>query len=90
MYLCVCHAITTDQVTWAVAEQGADSAEAVFESLGARPECRRCLGFLEEAVLAIRAGEPVGVAEDPLATPWGCRGRCQPAWGAEPDLARAG
>ena len=29
MYLCVCNAITEDQVAWAVRERGADSVEAV-------------------------------------------------------------
>jgi len=80
MYLCVCNAITDRQADWAVRERGADSAEAVFTALGARPDCERCLDFMEAAVLRIRAGEPVmAVAGDPLATPWGCRGRCRPA-----------
>jgi bacterioferritin-associated ferredoxin len=83
MFLCLCHAITDDQAAWAVRERGAASAEGVFEALGARPDCRRCLDFMEEAVLQIRAGEPVvAQVEDALATPWGCRGRCRPAWGS--------
>jgi bacterioferritin-associated ferredoxin len=89
MFLCVCNAITDDQVEWAVRERGAESVAAVFEALEARPDCRRCLGFMEEAVLAIRAGEPVRVGHDPLATPWGCRGRCRPAWGGVAEVAKA-
>lgn len=89
MYLCVCNAITEDQVTWAVRERGADSVAEVFAALDAAPDCGRCLGAMAEAVLAIRAGEPVGVALDPLATPWGCRGRCKPAWGTPAEVAMA-
>lgn len=89
MYLCVCNAITEDQVAWAVRERGAASVEAVFHALGAQPDCGRCLGAMGEAVLAIRAGEPVQVALDPLATPWGCRGRCRPVWGVGPEISRA-
>ncbi|WP_243295057.1 (2Fe-2S)-binding protein [Geothrix mesophila] len=88
MYLCVCNAITEDQVVWAVRERGTASVKAVFEALEARPDCGRCLGAMAEAVLAIRAGEPVGVALDPQATPWGCRGRCRPAWG-DPGIPKA-
>jgi bacterioferritin-associated ferredoxin len=82
MFLCVCNAITEDQAAWAVRERGADSAEAVFQALGARPDCRRCLDGMADAVLAIRAGQPVRVVEDPLAGPWTCGGRCRPAWGS--------
>jgi len=89
MFLCVCNAITEDQVTWAVRERGAESVAAVFEALEAKPDCGRCLGAMAEAVLAIRAGEPVGVALDPLATPWGCRGRCRPAWGGDAEIPKA-
>jgi bacterioferritin-associated ferredoxin len=82
MFLCVCSAITEDQAAWAVSERGARDAEGVFSALGSRPDCQRCLAFMEAAVLQIRAGRPVTVAlEDPQATPWGCRGRCRPAWG---------
>lgn len=91
MYLCVCNAITDRQADWAVRERGADSAEAVFTALGTRPDCERCLGFMEEAVLRIRAGEPVvAMTGDPLATPWGCRGRCRPVQdSAEPAMGLA-
>jgi bacterioferritin-associated ferredoxin len=90
MYLCLCHAITDDQATWAVRELGADSAEAVFEALGARPDCRRCLDFMEDAVLTIRAGESVQARmEDPLANPWACGGRCRPVWGTPAPALRA-
>ena len=89
MYLCVCNAITEDQVVWAVRERGAGSVEAVFEALSARPDCGRCLETMGEAVLAIRAGEPVRVSLDPLATPWGCRGRCRPAWGEPGEIKKA-
>jgi bacterioferritin-associated ferredoxin len=93
MFLCVCNAITEDQVVWAVRERGADSVAAVFKVLAAKPDCGRCLGAMAEAVLAIRAGEPVGVAADPalepLATPWGCRGRCRPTWGPAEEIAEA-
>ncbi|WP_257306930.1 (2Fe-2S)-binding protein [Geothrix campi] len=89
MFLCVCNAITEDQVVWAVRERGAESVAAVFEALAAKPDCGRCLGAMAEAVLAIRAGEPVRVAQDPLATPWGCRGRCRPTWGEAAGIAKA-
>jgi len=89
MFLCVCNAITEDQVEWAVRERGAESVAAVFEVLAARPDCGRCLDAMAEAVLAIRAGEPVRVGQDPLATPWGCRGRCRPTWGESSGIARA-
>jgi bacterioferritin-associated ferredoxin len=89
MFLCVCNAITDDQVAWAVRERGADSVAAAFEALEAKPDCGRCLGAMAEAVLAIRAGEPVRVGLDPLATPWGCRGRCRPAWGGEAEIRKA-
>jgi len=89
MFLCVCNAITEDRIAWAVRERGADSAEAVFEALGTRPDCQRCLGFLEEAVFAIRSGESVRVTEDALATPWGCHGRCRPGWGGASEIAQA-
>lgn len=89
MFLCVCNAITDDQVQWAVRARGADSVEAVFEALAAKPDCGRCLGAMAEAVLAIRSGEPVRVNSDPLATPWGCRGRCRPAWGGAAEIAKA-
>lgn len=89
MFLCVCNAITEDQVVWAVRERGAATVEAVFEALEAKPDCGRCLGAMAEAVLAIRAGEPVRVGTDPLATPWGCRGRCQPVWGAPAEIPKA-
>lgn len=93
MFLCVCNAITEDQVVWAVRERGAESVAAVFKALDAKPDCGRCLGAMAEAVLAIRAGEPVGVALDPSldpwATPWGCRGRCRPAWGPPAEVAKA-
>ena len=89
MFLCVCNAITEAQVTWAVRERGAATVAAVFETLGAEPDCGRCLGAMAEAVLAIRAGEPVGVAADPLATPWGCRGRCRPSWGPPQEIPKA-
>ncbi|WP_306590539.1 bacterioferritin-associated ferredoxin [Geothrix sp. 21YS21S-4] len=87
MFLCICSAITEDQVHWAVRERGADSAEAVFEILAARPDCFRCVASLEEAVLAVRAGEPVRLMPEPAAagpatTPWGCGGRCRPSWGS--------
>jgi bacterioferritin-associated ferredoxin len=82
MFLCVCNAITDDQAAWAVSERGAQDAEEVFAALGSRPDCQRCLAFMEAAVLQIRAGKPVRVAgDDALATPWGCRGRCRPVWG---------
>jgi bacterioferritin-associated ferredoxin len=85
MFLCVCNAITDDQAAWAVSERGAQDAEGVFAALGTRPDCQRCLAFMEAAVLQIRAGKPVLVTEDDaLATPWGCRGRCRPAWGPAP------
>jgi bacterioferritin-associated ferredoxin len=92
MYLCVCNAITDDQVQWAVAVRGAASAEAVFRVLEARPDCQRCVGSLEEAVLAIRAGEPVRAqVGEAGATPWGCRGRCRPVWGVPaPAVGLAG
>jgi len=93
MYLCICNAITEDQVAWAVRERGAESVGAVFDALGAKPDCGRCLGAMAEAVLAIRAGEPVAVAPDPAmdprVTPWGCPGRCRPAWGAGPEISKA-
>lgn len=89
MYLCVCNAITEAQVVWAVRERGAASVAAVFDALEAEPDCGRCLGAMAEAVLAIRAGEPVRVGADPLATPWGCRGRCRPSWGPAPDIPKA-
>jgi bacterioferritin-associated ferredoxin len=89
MFLCVCNAITDDQVEWAVRERGATSVAEVFETLAAKPDCGRCLGAMAEAVLAIRAGEPVRVGHDPLATPWGCPGRCKPAWGAPAAVAKA-
>ena len=83
MFLCVCNAITDDQVEWAVHVRGADSAEAVFQALAARPDCRRCEALLEEAVLSIRAGEAIQVVDQEAeVTPWGCRGRCRPGWGA--------
>jgi bacterioferritin-associated ferredoxin len=88
MFLCVCNAITEDQVHWAVRERGADSAEAVFEVLAARPDCFRCLESMGEAILAVRAGEPVKILPEPAlagaapTTPWGCGGRCRPTWGA--------
>ncbi len=91
MFLCVCSAITEDQVEWAVRVRGADSVEGVFQALDARPDCGRCQAFLEERVLAIRAGERVRVTGlDEGTTPWGCRGRCRPAWttpAASMDLA---
>ena len=88
MYLCVCNAITNDQVAWAVEARGAATVEEVFGALGAQPDCQRCTGFLEEAVLRIRAGERVAVGPAPLgATPWGCPGRCRPSWGAETRVA---
>ncbi len=91
MYLCVCNAITDQQADWAVRERGADSAEAVFTALGTRPDCERCLDFMEAAVLRIRAGEPVmALVGDSLATPWGCRSRCRPVEGsAAPALDHA-
>lgn len=93
MFLCICNAITEDQVIWAVRERGAESVTAVFEALEAKPDCGRCLGAMAEAVLAIRAGEPIGVAMDPAmerwATPWGCRGRCRPVWGPTAEVAKA-
>lgn len=89
MYLCVCNAITEEQVVWAVRERGAASVAAVFETLEAEPDCGRCLEAMAEAILAIRAGEPVQVGLDPLATPWGCRGRCRPVWGMDPGISRA-
>lgn len=88
MFLCVCNAITEAQVVWAVGERGAGSLEAVLETLEAKPDCGRCLEAMAEAVLAIRAGEPVGVTLDPVATPWGCRGRCRP-WAAPAEISRA-
>ena len=89
MFLCVCNAITEDQVAWAVRVRGAATVEAVFEALEAKPDCGRCLGAMAGAVLAIRAGEPVQVGADPLATHWGCRGRCHPAWDLPPEIPRA-
>lgn len=70
-------------------ERGAEPVAAVFAALAAKPDCGRCLGAMAEAVLAIRAGEPVRVGQDPLATPWGCRGRCRPVWGPPAEVAKA-
>lgn len=42
MYVCICHALTDDDVRSAEAEGAACNAE-VFRHFGVRPQCGRCI-----------------------------------------------
>lgn len=49
MYVCLCNAFTDGQVRGAVAG-GCRSVAQVYDALGAKPECGRCIPMLREMV----------------------------------------
>jgi bacterioferritin-associated ferredoxin len=49
MIVCVCNAITEDELREAVAE-GAPTPELAFEKLGHEPQCGSCLCYAQEFI----------------------------------------
>ncbi|MGE0094058.1 MAG: bacterioferritin-associated ferredoxin [Alphaproteobacteria bacterium] len=49
MYVCLCNAFTDVQVRGAVAG-GCRSVSQIYDALGAKPECGRCIPMLREMV----------------------------------------
>ena len=54
MYLCVCNALSEDEVR-AAARRGAPCAEAAYRSLGCEAQCGTCLCYADEVIAEERA-----------------------------------
>ena len=54
MILCVCNALSEDEVRVA-ARRGAPSAEVAYRSLGCEAQCGTCLCYAEEVIAEERA-----------------------------------
>jgi bacterioferritin-associated ferredoxin len=54
MILCVCNAITEDEVR-ALARAGARTPEEAYAALGHEPQCRSCLCYAQELIDEERA-----------------------------------
>ena len=54
MILCICNALTEDEVR-AAARRGAPCAETAYRSLGCEAQCGTCLCYADEVVAEERA-----------------------------------
>jgi len=54
MILCVCNALTEDEVR-AAARRGAPCAEVAYRSLGCEAQCGTCLCYADEVIAEERA-----------------------------------
>ena len=54
MYLCVCNALSEDEVR-AAARRGAPCAQAAYSSLGCEPQCGTCLCYAEDVIAEERS-----------------------------------
>ena len=54
MFLCICNALTEEQVR-AAARRGAPCAWSAYRALGCQPQCGTCLGHAEHVVTDERA-----------------------------------
>ena len=57
MYVCLCNALKESDIRKAIREQGPATPDQVFDFLGVKPECRRCIPDIrhlmrEEGVVA--------------------------------------
>jgi bacterioferritin-associated ferredoxin len=57
MIVCVCNRISEKEVRH-LAQAGASSPEAAYESLGCEPQCGCCLDFAQELIDEERAARP--------------------------------
>lgn len=63
MYVCLCNAFTDGQVRGAVAG-GCRSVAQVYDALGAKPECGRCIPMLREMVAQPAPSHHAGPGDD--------------------------
>ena len=54
MILCICNALTEDEVR-AAGRRGAPSAEVAYRSLGCEAQCGTCLCYADEVIAEERA-----------------------------------
>jgi bacterioferritin-associated ferredoxin len=54
MILCICNALTEDEVR-AAARRGAPTAEIAYRSLGCEPQCGTCLCYAEDVIAKERS-----------------------------------
>ena len=66
MYTCICNAIRESELRKAALAAGGD-AEAVYASLGKRPNCGQCLVEAEQII-----GEERGLTRAPASAPARC------------------
>jgi bacterioferritin-associated ferredoxin len=43
MYVCLCNALRESDIRRAIREMGPATPDQVFDALGVKPECRRCI-----------------------------------------------
>ena len=55
MYVCVCNALREDDIRQAAAELPRATAEEIYASLGAQPDCGTCLVFARHVMEQARA-----------------------------------
>lgn len=51
MMICICNALDDKQISAACAECPMQGAYDVFERLGRKPECGKCLCYIEDVML---------------------------------------
>lgn len=66
MYVCICNALRESDIRRVIREKGPATPDQVFDFLGVKPECRRCIPDIrqlmrEEAALA---PTPFAVSEE--------------------------
>ena len=66
MYVCVCNALRESDIRAVIREKGPTTPDQVFDFLGVKPECRRCIPDIRHLMReeGIAAPMPYAVSEE--------------------------
>ena len=62
MYACLCHALRESDIRQVIREHGPATPDQVFDLLGVKPECRRCIPDIRHLMREEGAAAPTPCA----------------------------
>lgn len=62
MYVCICNALRESDIRRVIREKGPVTPDQVFDFLGVKPECRRCIPDIRDLMREESAAAPTPYA----------------------------
>lgn len=62
MYVCICNALRESDIRRVIREKGPVTPDQVFDFLGVKPECRRCIPDIRDLMREESAAAPMPYA----------------------------